>query len=183
MPDYSPRVGPQTMTRLPNSVVKNHVLRTDAPCWETADINKDGTPVGRVDTRQLLDLLEFALTPPAVVGPSGENPAAEADVNYLLLRGGTLRRSEVRTPHTSHLGTLEPADEALDPAIGHDDVIIGEENQLRLNRIQRDVAGISPCARARVVDEANPSRFGLLSAWILARTHHHHLERAVVGLG
>ena len=183
MPDYSLRVGPKTMTRLPDSVIKNHVLRTDASLREATDTHEDGTSVGRVDTRQLLDLLEITLASPAVVCPGGEDPAAETDVDNLLLRGGTLWRSEVRPPHASHLGALEPAGQTLDPALGHDDVIIGEENQFRLNRIQRDVAGISPCARARVVDEANPSRFGLLSAWILARTHHHHLERAVVGLG
>ena len=109
-------------------MVENHILGTDALWRKATDLFEDGAAVGRVHTWQLLDLFEFALAPPAVIGPGSEDSAAEADIDNLLLQCRTLRRGEVRTTHTRHFGALEPAGQLLDPVLGHDDVVISEHH-------------------------------------------------------
>ena len=73
------------MAGLPNHVVEDDVFGTYATGREASYLLQYRAPICGVDPGQLLDLIELPRPFPAVVRSHGENPAAEADIDDLLL--------------------------------------------------------------------------------------------------
>ena len=75
------------MAGLPNPLVEDDVFGTYATGREASDPLQYRAPICGVDPRQQLDVTAFSRPFSAVVGPGGEDGAAEAAADDLLLEG------------------------------------------------------------------------------------------------